>query len=73
MAVRVATEPTDRLGRGDVPKEGGAVAADGGEALVVGGDGEVEDLVAVGGVGLNEAAFRDDGLGGSRRLVAVDG
>lgn len=50
-------EAADGGGRGDVPEEDGAVAAGGDEALVVRGDGEGEDLVAVGGVGLDEAAF----------------
>lgn len=44
-------------GCADVPEEDGAVAAGGGEACVVWGDGEGEDFVGVGGVGLDEAAF----------------
>lgn len=40
---------------GDVPEEDLLVAADGGEACVVAGYGEVEHLVAVGAVGLDQA------------------
>lgn len=48
-----AREAPDGGGGRDVPEEGGAVAACGDEAGVVGGDGEGEDFVAVGGVGLD--------------------
>jgi len=45
--------PAQRLGRSDVPQKDGLVAADGDEARVVGGNGEVEDFVAVGFVALD--------------------
>ena len=49
-------------GGGDVPEEDLLVAAGGGEAGVVGGDGEGEDAVAVRGVCLYEAGFGDVGV-----------
>lgn len=55
----MVAEAADGLGRRHVPEEDGAVAARGGEAGVVRGDGEREDLVGVGLVGLDEAAFRE--------------
>ena len=57
---------------GNVPQEDLAVPADGREASVVVGDGEVEDFVAVRGVGLDQAGF---GLGGEGfgGVVEVDG
>jgi len=64
--------PPQRARRGDVPEENGLVPADGAEARVVGADGEVEDFVAVGRVGLDEAGFWDCG-GGFGGVVEVDG
>ena len=60
MALRgIIPEPTNRsLVVLHVPEEDTAVAADGGEGLIVGGAGDVEDWVAVRGVAL-------DGLGRS--------
>lgn len=58
---RGGAETARGLGGGDVPQEDGAVAAGGDEARVVGGYGEGEDLVPVGGVGLDEAACGDGG------------
>ena len=49
-----------------------AVTADGCEAGVVVSDGDVEDLVAVRGVGLDEARFGLGGMGFGR-VVKVDG
>lgn len=50
----VTIEPPNR-GRGrDIPQENRLVPAAGDEARVIGGDGEIEDFVAVGVVGLNE-------------------
>lgn len=51
------------LRRGDVPEEDGAVAACRCEAGVVGGDGQREDFVGVGLVGLDEAGFWEGLLG----------
>jgi len=48
-----STESAEGSGGRDVPEEDGAVAAGGGEAGVVMGDGEGEDFIAVGGVGLD--------------------
>lgn len=48
------------------------VAAGGDEARVVGGDGEGEDGVAVGVVGLDQAGFGDCGVG-FLGVVEVDG
>lgn len=64
MALGVVREATECLGGRHVPEEHGAVAAGGGEAGVVCCDGEGEDFVRVGGVGLDESAFRKGGLGG---------
>ena len=61
--------PAAQRARGaDVPEEDLLVAADGGEARVVRGEGEVEDFVAVGGVGLDEV-----GGGGVGGVGEVDG
>jgi hypothetical protein len=50
----IPAKTTKGLSGRDVPEEDTAVAADGGEGCVVGGDGEVEDGIAVRGVGLDE-------------------
>lgn len=51
-------EPSQRLGRGDIPEEDGLVSADGDEFGVVARDGEVEDFVAVSRVCLDVSATR---------------
>lgn len=53
-----AAEAARRLRRRHVPEEDGAVAADAGERRVVAGDAQVEDFVAVRGVGLDELGWR---------------
>jgi hypothetical protein len=50
----IASESPRGLRGGYVPEEDGAVAAHGRERGVVGGDGDVEDFVAVCGVGLDQ-------------------
>ena len=62
----------ERARRGDVPEEDLLVAADGGEAGVVARDGEGEDAVAVGGVGLDQAGFWGVWVG-FEGVVEVDG
>ena len=57
----MARPPPQRAARGHVPQEDLPVAADAGEAGVVGRDGEVEHFVAVRGVGLDEAGGRGGG------------
>jgi len=73
----VPAPATQRPGRADVPEEDLLVAAGGDEARVVGGDGEGEDGVAVGVVGLDQAGFGDCGVGflgvGFLGVVEVDG
>lgn len=57
---------------GNIPQKNLPVPADGGEARVIVGNGDVEDFVAVRGVALDEAGF---GRGRVRlgRVVEVDG
>ncbi len=65
-------EPAQRARGRDVPQENLLVAAHGGEASVVAADGEVEDGVAVRGVGLYQAGFGDLWVR-FERVVEVDG
>lgn len=51
----MAGKASEGFGGGDVPEESGFITAHGCEAGVVGGDGEGEDFVAVGVVGLDVA------------------
>ncbi len=76
----IAAKPPEGLRRGHVPQEDGAVPADGGERGVVGRDADVEDFVAVGGVGLDELRWArrvergcGGGRGGAGRVVEPDG
>ena len=62
----IASKPPKSFGTSNVPEEDGAVSTHGRECCVVGRDADVEDFVAVGGVGLDE-------LGGLRRLERVGG
>ncbi|TPX09634.1 uncharacterized protein E0L32_009107 [Thyridium curvatum] len=64
-----AAEAPDRGGGRDVPEEDEAVAARRGEARVVAGHVDGEHLVAVGGVGLDEAALWH---GSRRRRCAAE-
>ncbi|PNY26027.1 Uncharacterized protein TCAP_04046 [Tolypocladium capitatum] len=57
VALGVASESPRRHGRRHVPQEDGTVPARGNEALIVRCDVEAEHFVAVGGVGLDEAAL----------------
>lgn len=76
----VSAKATQCLGCCDVPEEDGAVTAHGRECCVGRGDGDVEDGVAVRGVGLDELAWagRSEGVGiggggGTRGVVETDG
>lgn len=71
MALGVVREAPQRLGGRHVPEEHGAVAAGGGEAGVVGRDGEGEDFVGVCGVGLDESAFWERGREREGALVRI--
>lgn len=68
MTLRISAKAPRRDGRGDVPEKDSTVAASRDEALVVRGDGEAEDFVAVRRVGLDEAALGDGGF-----LLGFDG
>lgn len=60
MTLGGVREASYSRGGADVPEEDGPVATGGGETGIVGGDGEGEDLVGVGRVGLDESTFGDD-------------
>lgn len=59
-------------GGSHIPQKNLLVSAHAGKARVVFCDGEVEDFVAVGAVGLDQAGFWGGG-GGFQRVVEVDG
>lgn len=66
------TPPLQRPRRRHIPQEDLLVASDAGEARVIVRHRQVEDLVAVGRVGLHEPRFGDGG-GRLERVVQVDG
>jgi len=75
----IAPKSADGLGFGDVPVKHAAIAADAGKGGIVLGDGDVENLVAVGRIGLDElgGAGRIEGVaagwsGGPRGVVEAD-
>ena len=71
-AAEVPAPPLQRSSRNYVPEKDLLVATDAGEPGIVVANGEIEDFVAVSGVGLDEAGF-GSGAGGFGGVVEVDG
>lgn len=65
-ATKVSSPSPECPSGGHVPKKYLLVAADAGEAGIIVGNGEIEDFVTVGGIGLDEARFwcGAEGFGG---------
>lgn len=69
---KMPTPPLQRPCRGHIPQKNLLVPSNAGEARVIVRHRQVEDLVAVGRVGLHEPRFGDGG-GRFERVVQVDG
>lgn len=71
-APKMPAPPLQRPRRGHIPQEDLLVTSDAGKARIIVRHRQVEDLVAVGRVGLHEARFGNGG-GGLERVVQMDG